>query len=692
MATLEKIRQRKKILAIVIGAALLAFIIEVGIEAIGRSGGNSAAAKVGSEKIDIMAFQRRVEQEAALDQQNNQQLDAATRQQQVLDEMINEKLLEQEYKKLGIGVSDKEISELMIGKKPVPSVMQFAQQVGAKSPAELYDFIMNPGKQGVQESQVAELRNQWNKLKDDVTKQYMFAKLQSLVAGCMQANDLDRAQMAQDDAVTNVVTFVKKDYSSLPDDKYAVSDEELKAEWQKMKPMFKIDEEYRNIHYIAVNIEPSAEDIAAANKIADAAYVALQKGRGVDSVRLLGTVQIDTAKLIQKELPAKFRDVFASAEVGTTRRDSTVNNHHVMYKLINKQVSLDSVDLGYVVIQGDAKTQKAVLDQLNAGKTLDELRKAYPQKIDGQLSQWQRIFNTPDSMKAKIANATPGVFFVYNSNEQGAQFLKVNDKKAPKTFYTMATVTYDAYASTKTSEQLRDQFQAYLNKNKTIKDFEDNAAKAGYNAQEMLISPSVPQLGMSQYGGGIKDSRKAIKWAFDNKKGDVSPIFSDNNSVLLAVAIDDIYKDGYLPYNFAQGKEMLTQRVRKSKKGDDLMKQYTGKAKDLNGYAALMGAQVDTANVVFGAASNPKLMGENGIIGRMAVAPQGKLQGPWKGQEAVYVYQVVKQEKDNRQRTKEELDNRYAQTRGGQIFANPRSINNILSKATKVKKRLIDFF
>ena len=116
MATLEKIRQRKKILAIVIGAALLAFIIEVGVEAIGRSGGNSAAAKVGNEKIDIMAFQRRVEQEAADDQQNNKQIDAAVRQQQVLDEMINEKLLEQEYKKLGISVRDREISEPMSGK------------------------------------------------------------------------------------------------------------------------------------------------------------------------------------------------------------------------------------------------------------------------------------------------------------------------------------------------------------------------------------------------------------------------------------------------------------------------------------------------------------------------------------------------------------------------------------------------
>ena len=690
MATLEKIRQRKKILAIVIGAALIAFIIEVGIEAIGRSGGNSAAAKVGNEKIDIMAFQRRVEEEAANDQQNNQQTDAAVRQQQVLDEMINETLLDQEYDKLGIYVSDNEISQLMIGKNPAPAVMQFAQQVGAKSPAELYDFIMNPGKQGIQEAQVQELRNQWNKLTEDITKQYKFAKLQNLLAGCMQANDLDRAQMAEDEAITNVVTYAKKDYSSIPDDKYPVSDEELKAEWNKLKPMFKTEEDVRVIHYIAVNIDPSQEDIMAANKIADAAYIALQKGRGVDSVRLLGTVQIDTAMMVQKDLPAKVRDFFASAEVGTTRRDSTVGNHHQMYKLINKQVSIDSVDMAYVVVQGDAKTQKAVLDQLNAGKTLDDMKKAYPQKVDGKASEWQRIYNTPDSLKNKIANATPGQYFVFNSGDQGATLLKVNDKKAPKTFYTLATVSYDAYASSKTSDSLRDKFQAYLNKNKTAKEFEDNAAKAGYNAVEMMIGPSTAQLGLGMYDQtAIKDSRKAIKWAFDNKKGMVSPIFSDNNNVLVAVAIDDAYEDGYLPYNFTQGKEMLSQRIRNSKKGDDLMKQYQGKAKDLNGYASVMGVKVDTANVVF-ASGLPTI--EPKLVGRMSVSKKGVLQGPIKGDDAIYVYQVVKQEKAERKPTKEELDNRYAQSRGAQMFASPRSIYNILSKATKVSKHLIDFY
>ncbi len=403
--------------------------------------------------------------------------------------------------------------------------------------------------------------------------------------------------------------------------------------------------------------------------------------------------KIQEAKMLQKDLPAKVRDFFANAEVGSTRRDSVVNNHHVMYKLINKQVSLDSVELGYVIVQGDAKMQQSVLEQLNAGKTPADVMKAYPKKVDAKDKEWQRVFNFPDSSKAKLTASTPGTYFVFNSGEQGAVLMNVTDKKAPKTFYTLATISYDAYASTKTSEQMRDKFQDFLNKNKTAKAFEENAAKAGYNATEMMISPSTAQLGMSMYGqGGIKDTRKAIKWAFDNKKGDVSPIFNDNNDVMVAVAIDEIYEEGYLPYTFKQGKEMLTERVRNSKKGDDLIKQYKGKANDLNGYAAAMGVTVDTVNVVFSSYGDPKLGNEPGIIGRMAVSQVGKLQGPWKGENAVFVYQVVKQERAERKPTKEELDNRYAQSRGAQVLANPRNIYNILSKATKVKKRLIDFY
>ncbi len=691
MATLEKIRQRKKILAIVIGAALLAFIIEVGIEALGRQAGNSTAAKVGNEKIDIMAFQKRVEKESARDQNNPQaqQLDQATRQQQVLNEMINEVLLDKEYEAAGIYVTDKEISELMIGKNAAPAAVQFAQQAGAESPAMLYDFLSNPAKQGVQESQVAELRAAWDELQNDLVDQLKITKLQMLIAGGLQANDLDRQQMAEEEATTCYINFVKKDLASLPDDKYPVSDQELKAEWDKMKANFAIEEETRMIHYIATRINPSPADVNVANKIADAAYLALQKGSGIDSVRLLGTVKIDTARYSADKIPSTLKSWVTSAGVGATKRDSTAGaNKYRMYKVTNKLVSLDSIQINVVAIPGAKSTQDSALAMLNAGKTIADVAKAI-KGAQGDTAQWVQVVSYPDSLKNKLA-AAGSEYFALLSNEQGAQMVKVTQRKAPKTFFTVATVTHEAYASQKTIDDARNKLQDFLNKNKTAADFEKNAAKAGFNAVEAMITPSTPQLGQSPYGGGIKDSRKAIKWAFDNKKGQVSPIFSDNNDYFVAVALDDIYDGGYLPYTAQNVKQMLTTRVRNAKKADALMKQYEGKAKDLKGFAQLMGTNIDTTQVVFGSNFASKLENEPAIMGRIAGTKQGEVK-LWKGENGVYAFQIVKVEKAARVPSKDELNQRYAQQRGG-IAANPQAIPAILAKATKVKRSLIDFY
>lgn len=692
MALLEKIRQRKKILAIVIGSALVAFIIEVGIEALGRQASNSTAAKVGSEKIDIMAFQRRVEKEAAADQNNKNQMDAAVRQQQVLNTMINEALLKQEYEKVGIEVSDNEITELMVGKNPVPAAMQFAQQVGAESPAQVYELLTNPSKMGATPDQVVELRNEWDKLQESVIEQLKLAKLQMLVAGGLQANDLDRAQMIEDEATTSYITFVKKDFAGMDDAKYPVSDQEIKAEWEKNKAMFRLEEETRNIHYIALNIVPSAEDVAAANKVADEAWAALNKGTGIDSVRVLGKVQIDTVmQPLDKFTNKAIKDFVAGAGIGSTKRDTVMNNHHAMYKLIGKMVSIDSVNYSMVIVPGAKSAQDSAMAMLQAGKKLEEVANA----IKGaQIAEdrWERFAAVPDSIKRKIESAGEG-YFVMNSSDQGATLLKVNEKKAPKTFYTLATITYDAFASTKTNDDMRAKLQDFLNKNKTAKDFAENAAKAGFQAIPASVTASTAQLGQNPYSGqGIKDTRKAIKWAFDSKKDQVSPIFSDNNDYLVAVCLDDIYDGDYVPYNAPDVKEMLTNKVRNSKKADALMAQYKGKANDLAGYASLMGVQVDSAQVVFASNFTPKLENEPALVGRIIGSPKGKLIGPWKGENGVYVFQVYDVKKDERQPSKEELDNRFAQQRGGGMVANPGAMAAILGKATKVKRSLINFY
>lgn len=694
MALLESIRQRKKILAIVIGSALLAFIVEVAVEALGRQAGNSTAAKVGSEKIDIMAFQRRVEMVSAQEQNNPQQqqngVDQAVRQQQVLEEMISEKLLEKEYEAVGISVSDNEITELMIGKNPAPAVQQMAQQVGAESPAQLYDFITNPKKYGAEEAQMAQIRGEWERLKEDLTKQYKLAKLQMLVMGGLQANDLDRAQMVEEESNICYVDFVKKDYASLDDAKYPVSDNEIKAEWEKCKKQYALEEETRFIHFIALAIDPSEADKAEAKSVADAAYAALQKGKGIDSVRILGTVKIDTAKVALAQVPSTIRSFVSGAEAGATMRDTTTApGTYKMYKLMAKTTSLDSVQVTFVGVPGAKAAQDSALAMLNAGKTIDDIAKAF-KGAQGQEGQWMQIASYPDSLKNKIA-AAGGEWFPLIANEQGAQLMKVTEKKAPKAFYTYATVSHEAYASTKTSDGLRDKLQQFLSKNKTVADFNKNAQAAGFQAIEASITPSTPQLGMNPYTRtGIKDSRKAIKWAFENNKGDVSPIFSDNNDILIAVAIDEIYDGDYAPWDAKGVKEELTARVRNSKKGDDLMKKFNGKATDLNGYAKAMGCQVDTTQVIFGSDMAVKLEAEPGIIGRIAAAPQGKVTGLWKGLSGVYAYQVTKVEKSERKPSKEELNNRFAQTRGASIVS--QGLTAILGKATKVERNLINFY
>ncbi|MBQ9467065.1 MAG: SurA N-terminal domain-containing protein [Muribaculaceae bacterium] len=684
MATLENIRQKKNILAIVIGGALLAFIIEVGIEALGRQMGNSDIAKVGSEKIDVMTFQHRVEQASQADQDNPNQVDPAQRQQQVLDDMINEILLKEEFDKVGIYVSDNEISELMIGEKALPQMQQLARQAGVETPKELYDMIMNPANYNLDPQQVSTMARAWNEQQEQLVEQLKFFKLQTLMAGAIQANDLDRKQLLEEGAVTSHITFVKKDFNTMPNEEFdsKVTDNELRKEYNKRKPMFALDEPTRIVHFIALNVTPSPQDVQAATAIADKAFAALQRGHGLDSVRVMSNVMADSAITTLAEAKGDVKDFLTTAAVGEVKKMDAKNNKYVSYKLLSKRTLLDSVNIATVMVPGDKKVQDSVLALLNGGTAPADIK---VKDIQAQDSQWTRVAAWPDSIRTRIENAGAG-YVVLNAQAEGAVFVKVAERKPAQVFYTYGTVTNDAFASTETQDAARDRLQNYLLKVKNNKDFADSASTAGFMAQEAQLTQTTPQL------MGIRDTRKAIKWAFENKPGAVSPIFSDNKDVLIAIALDDIYEGDYWPIQFSHLHDYLNTLAINTMKGEKVMADIKGKANDLAGYATLMQASVDTTDVVFARDMIAKVGNEPAFAGLVATAPQGKLIGPWQGENGVYVFQVNGRESEARQPQKDELDNRFAQSRGNGRFANPNMMTRILGKSTKVKKNIISFF
>lgn len=152
MATLEKIRSKSVLLLVIIGVALLAFIIGDFFTS-GRTffGTGTTVAKVGGQKIDIQEFQRQMEVANQSAQQSGQKIDQALLQQQVLGNMVSEKLYKEELEALGLKVTDDELTEMMLG-TGAPMVDQMVrQQVGVESASALHDMAFNPVKYGLDE-------------------------------------------------------------------------------------------------------------------------------------------------------------------------------------------------------------------------------------------------------------------------------------------------------------------------------------------------------------------------------------------------------------------------------------------------------------------------------------------------------------------------------------------------------------
>ena len=675
---------------IVIGVALLAFIIGDFLNS-GRSffGAGTTVAKVDGTKISITDFQRRYEQYNQQLQASNQKVDGAVVQNQVLQDMVTEQLLEEEAEALGIDVTDAEITEAMTGQGAVPAVVQMARQLGLESPAQLHDLVFNPGKYGAQDADVAQVRAQWLEMEKNVTNQLKYQKIGVLLSGAIQANDLDKEAIAADMSTASTVDLVNVPYSSLDNKDFPVSDEELQARYEKEKSQFKTEDEIRKIHYIAVNIVPSQDDLAKAQKLFNSVDSTLRVTTGVESVRNISELTINQRTVRSNDVDAATREFIASAAEGAVSAPRFRSDEHSLVKLLSKKMDVDSVNVDMLQVQGAKKVQDSVLNLLNSGKPFAEV--ADNKVAGGQQSMWMNLMQMGADSKSVEAKkkllAAGSEYFVIDSNDNAALIYRVNEKKAPKQMYEIAEVSYKVFPSDETIDNLRAGLQKYISANNTAKLFADNAIASGYQALEAEVTAETPQI------NGIESTRKEVQWAFGAEKGSVSSIYDkEGNDKMIAVALDDIIPAGYMPLSDSGVRSVIETKVRNDKKGEKLLADYKGKASDLAGYAKLMNVPVDTAvTITFSQDFIPVLRNmESKLTAEAPYAKQGSLNGPVKGDQGVFVYKVVKNEKSSTQMTPEQLAQRYSMSMGSAAVS--RMAVEILKENKDIVNNLIDFY
>ncbi len=687
MATLEKIRSKSALLIIVIGVALFAFIIGDFLNSGSTFFGNrSTIATVDGEKIDYFDFQRQYETVSQQYQQQGVKQDAALIQQQVLGQMIQQTLLDSEIEKLGLVVTGAELSNAMIGENALPQMTQVAQQMGVTTPAELHDMIFNPAKYNIPADQAAQMQQWWLGMEQDLEKQMLAQKFNFLFSGAITANQLDAKAIYDEEAATSTIVFAKKDFSALEDDKYPVSQSEVKDAWNKEKGAYKIDEETRLVNYITVNITPSADDNMAAQKAVEEAVANLKASEGTEGVN--NDINFNVTRVNQPEYRIannQLKNFAKTAEANSVEIISYANDEYTIAKMFGTTSEVDSVQFEAVAFQGSAAQIDSMVNVLNAGKALAEVEGTAG--VQGtQPTTWMTLVGVNTPIKEKLVEAETGRFFVGDSLNGNAVIYRVVKRNAPVKVYDVASISYKVEPSNTTINYANTQLREFIAANNTDTAFTaSKAMAAGYQLLNAEITKSTAAI------GSVKESRDAVKWVMNADKGQVSDIFSDEQGLrLLAVAVTDIYED-YRPARDAAIYNALSQKVRNEKKAADLLAQYNGKATDLAGYAALMEANVDTAQVTF---SQPFIAGlginEGAITGQAPVAALNTLAGPIKTNNAVVVYQVINRNDESRPYSYEESAAKFNSTYGASVLGY--RIFQILGENKKIENNILDFF
>lgn len=675
MTALGKIRSKGILLIIIIGLGLFAFIAEEAFRSCnGIKGQNSQQiGEVLGEKIYVQDFQKLLEEyqdamkltmrtDNLSEDQLNQLKD------QVWQQLVSERVMKEDCKKLGLTVTEDELQNVLNdGTNQLLTQTPFVnQQTGRFDVSILKQFIdaYRKAEASNNSQQLDHMRpayNYWLFVEKNLRTQLLAQKYQSLLANCVLSNKVEAKMAFNEENEEAQIQLASIAYNTIKDADIKVTDEELKAKYEELKPAFRQQQETRDVKMVDVQVKASATDRAQLQK--DMAGYQKQLAAAADPTQVVsksGSMIQYIGLPVSGKAFQQYPDIASkidSMAVGTTGVvENTKDNTYNIVRILSRTELPDSVEFRQIQVGGKTlEAARASADSIQkalaAGGDFQAIAKRYGQDSTTTWftgAMYEQASTMSQDNRAYIEALLNGAVGSTQNIEltQGNVVIQVLNRKAMKSKAVAAVIKKEIRFSDNTYSKAYNRFSQFVTQSQaSLADLQKHATKFGYTVQDLndfaTSSHTVGNVG----GSGIRD---AIKWIFEAKEGQVSQLFEagKENDHLLVLCMTKIHPQGYRPWDDAQVKEILKREVIRDKKAEMIM----AKLKGVNSIAAAQakGAKVSTVNqITFAAPAFIQATGaaEPALSGAVAATAQGKFcSAPVKGNAGVYVFQVVKKQ------------------------------------------------
>ena len=624
---------------------------------------------------------------------------------QVWQQFVNETILEQEAEKLGLTVTDEELQNILkAGTNPMLAQTPFVnQQTGRFDVTQLTKFLADYKKAQQAGSEMAEqyqkIYNYWKFMEKNLRQQTLAQKYQTLLAQCLISNPVSAKMAFEAQNQESDILLAAVPYTSIKDTEVEVSDADLKAKYNEQKEMFKQIFESRDIKYVDFQVVASAADRAELMKTMNEAKQQFEAGQAPAEVVRKAHSQLPyvgmavTRSVLSPDVAAKID----SMQIGQVSApfESKYDNSFNVVKFIGKSQQPDSVEFRLIQVAAetpDATKQRAdsILKAVQGGADFEALAKKYGQTGEKQWmtsAMYERSQSLDADSKLYITTInTLGAGETKNVEmSQGNLILQVTARRAMVDKYDVAVVKHTIDFSKDTYSQAYNNFSQYVSENKTLEDLEKNAQKFGLKVQERK------DIFNSEHNvAGLRATRETMKWIFDAKAGEVSPLYEcGSNDHLLVVALTKIHPAGYR--DLADMEDVVKQEVINDKKFAKAAEKLAG-VKDIAA-AKAKGATVDSVRqITFAAPVFVQAAGasEPALSGAVAAVKAGQFSpAVVKGNGAAYLFQVLS--KKEREGSKFDAKQLQTQLQQQALQAASRFMNELYQKAEIKDNRYLFF-